>query len=330
MTNLPTLDPEITDLGLAIGLLTLSGSGVELNSGWFADPGTQLTAVLADDNRRGALIRFADAVLADGNHSEQDGVVLLPVVNLRELSGDSTLPDVVVLGIARRRARQLHRGRPRRGAHNYQSGQHDPGGDPALPGGQDRQDGAQTFALLDGGVVKLAAELTLQTATPPVDDFGLAGVSATVETALAAGSPPSFTLALKGLHLPGAAALSDVQIGGPGVSVQDSLLSLVLGLVRQSADLPAGGCRHAGQGHARPARARQRGRYPAAARRRPARPRRRSPAVLVRRAHGTPDRTRGVAGLAQHALGGTPVTEELTTAHVDIPIGSGPVTPGSA
>jgi hypothetical protein len=325
MTNLPTLDPEITDLGLAIGLLTPSGSGVELNSGWFADPGTQLTAVLADDNRRGALIRFADAVLADGNHGEQDGVVLVPVVNLRELSGDSTLPDVVVsvsldagpasyteVGLAA----VLTTTSP---ASTTQV---------AIPLYRAAKTGKtvpQAFALLDGGVVKLATELTFQTATPPVDDFGLAGVSATVETALAGGSPPSFTLALKGLHLPGAGSSSDVQIGGPGVSVQDSLLSLVLGLVRQSADALTGAA-------ATQARAMLDLLGLGSAAGIPPLP------VEDLLAHGVSALQSWFvavmgAGSARAAwldslstvLGGTPVTEELTTAHVDIPIGSGPV-----
>jgi hypothetical protein len=77
MTALPTLAPEIVDLGFAIGLLTPSGGGVELDSDWFDDPGGRMAGVLADDVRRDALIRFADAVLAQGEHTEDDGVALL-------------------------------------------------------------------------------------------------------------------------------------------------------------------------------------------------------------------------------------------------------------
>ncbi|MCW2645081.1 MAG: putative transcriptional activator SRCAP-like protein, partial [Pseudonocardiales bacterium] len=55
------------------------------------------------------------------------------------------------------------------------------------------------------------------------------------------GTPtPEFQLTLKGLHLPGAATSSDLAIGGPGVDIQDALLSLVLGLVRQGADALSG------------------------------------------------------------------------------------------
>jgi hypothetical protein len=325
MTNLPTLDPEVIDLGLAIGLLTPSGSGVELDSCWFADPGTQLTGVLADDSRRGALIRFADAVLAKGNHREQGGVVLVPVMNLRQLSGDETLPDVVI-------SVSLDAGPA-----NYTEvglaaalTTIDPASTTqvAIPLYRAAKTGKtvpQAFALLDGGVVKLATELTLQTATPSIDDFGLAGVSAAVETALTGGSPPSFTLALKGLHLPGAASSSDVQIGGPGVSVQDSLLSLVLGLVRQSADALTGAAATQakamldllGLGNATGI-----------------------PPLPVEDllAHGVPAlqswfvavmgvesaRAAWLSSLST-VLGGTPGIENLTTAYADIPIGSGPV-----
>ena len=325
MTNLPALDPEIIDLGLAIGLLTPSGSGVELDSGWFADPGTQLTGVLADDNRRGALIRFADAVLAKGNHSEQGGVVLVPVVNLRELSDDETLPDVVVsVSLDASPANYTEVGLAA-ALTTIDPASTTQVAIPLYRAAKTGKTVPQAFALLDGGVVKLATELTLQTATPSIDDFGLAGVSVAVETALTGGSPPSFTLALKGLHLPGAASSSDVQIGGPGVSVQDSLLSLVLGLVRQSADALTGAAATQakamldllGLGNATGI-----------------------PPLPVEglRAHGVSAlqswfvAVMGVKsaraawlGSLSTVLGGTPVIDNLTTAYVDIPIGSGPV-----
>ena len=240
MTTLPTLDPEVADLGVAIGLLTPGTSGVELDSDWFADPATRLTGVMADDDRRGALVRFAEAVLARGTHTEQDGIVYLPVLDLRELSGNPALPDLVVqVSVDARPADYTEVGL----AATLKTTTPVSTTDVVIPLYRAAKHGktvAQTFALLDGGVVKVSVDLTLQTAIPPPDEFGLAGVSVAVETALSGGPPPTFTLLLKGLHLPGAAASSDVQVGGPGVSIQDSLLSLVLGLVRQSADLLAG------------------------------------------------------------------------------------------
>ena len=66
-------------------------------------------------------------------------------------------------------------------------------------------------------------------------------MSVAVAVALAGGPPPSFQLLLRGLHLPGAASASDLTIGDPNVPIVDSLLSLVLGLVRQAADGLSGG-----------------------------------------------------------------------------------------
>ncbi len=240
MTVLPTLDPEVADLGLAIGLLTPAPSGVELDSDWFADPATRLTGALADDGRRGALVRFAEAVLARGTHTERDGVILVPVLDLRELSGNPALPDLVVqVSLDARPANYTEVGL----AATLQTATPVTVTEVAIPLYRAAKQGksvAQSFALLDGGVVRVSTDLTLQTAPPHPDEFGLAGVSVAVETALSGGPPPAFTLLLKGLHLPGAPASTVVQIGGPGVSIQDSLLSLVLGLVRQSADLLAG------------------------------------------------------------------------------------------
>jgi hypothetical protein len=93
MTGLPTLDPEIADLGLAIGLLTPSAGGVELDSGWFSDPGPRLAGALGDDSRRDPLVRFVDTVLAQGAHDERDGITYLHLFSLRDLAHSSGLAD---------------------------------------------------------------------------------------------------------------------------------------------------------------------------------------------------------------------------------------------
>jgi hypothetical protein len=239
VTTLPTLDPEIADLGLALGLLTSSNGGVELDSSWFQDPGARLTGTLGDDARRGALVRFVDAVLAQGEHTERDGVTYLHLFNLRELANDSSLPDLTVqatldarpsayveVGVAAALSTTLPETSTQVAIPLYRAA-------------KGNQSVAQPFALLAGGVVSVGTELTFQSAPPATDEFGLAGVEVAVEAALAGGPAPSFRLVLKGLHLPGAAS-SDFAVGGPGVAIQDALLSLVLGLVRQGAEALAG------------------------------------------------------------------------------------------
>ena len=241
MTGLPTLDPEIADLGLAIGLFTPGTSGgVELDSTWFDNPGERVSGVLATDDRRSALIRFADAVMADGQDTERDGITLLPLFNLRQLANDDTLPDLVVqASLDARPAGYVEVGL----AASFATVDPITSTSVVIPlyrAAKAGQTVAQPFALLAGGRVQVSVDLTLDTAPPAVDAFGLAGLAVSVDTALSGTPSPSFTLQLKGLHLPGAADASDIQVGGPGVDISDALLSLVLGLVRQGAESLSG------------------------------------------------------------------------------------------
>ncbi len=235
MSGLPTLDPEIADLGLAIGLLNSTASGVELDSDWFSDPGPRITGAIADADRRAALVRFVDNVLAQGAHTERDGITFLHLFNLRELAGDNTLPDLTVqASLDARPAAYVEIGLA------VSLTVDDPAIStelvvPLYRAKKTGQSVGQEFALLDGGVVHLSTEITLSSAPVPIGEFGLAGVAVSIATPIVGGPPPSFRLQLRGLHLPGAPTASDIDIGGPGVSIEDSLLSLVLGLVRQSA-----------------------------------------------------------------------------------------------
>ena len=234
--SLPTLDPEIADLGLAIGLLSAgSGGGVELDSDWLKDPGPRITTALADEGRRAALIRFVDEVLGQGEHLERDGVVLLPLFDLRALANDDSLPDLTVqASLDARPANHVEVGV----AVSLRVEQPRVTTELLVPLYRAKKTGrsvSQEFALLDGGVVQVSTELTLSPDPVPVAEFGLAGVAVSLATPLVGGPPPAFRLRLIGLHLPGAATTEDIDLGGPGASIEDSLLSMVLGLVRQSA-----------------------------------------------------------------------------------------------
>jgi hypothetical protein len=240
MTDLSTLDPEIADLGLAIGLLAKSIGGVELDSSWFDAPAARLTGVLADDERRRALVRFVDTVLAGGAHDESGGVTLLHLFNLRALSGDNTLPDLTVevsldpsapdyveVGLAAALTTDVPATTTEVGIPLYRA---------AKTG----HSVAQPFALLAGGVVHLSSDITVSSDQPATDEFGLAGVRVALDTALTENASPQFQLVLKGLHLPGASTSQNLTIGGPGQDLEQTLLTLVLGLVRQSADALTG------------------------------------------------------------------------------------------
>ena len=99
-----------------------------------------------------------------------------------------------------------------------------------------------------GGRIQVATEVT-------VGDPHLASIGLGLDVPTATGDgPPSFSLTLRGMQLPGAPAPRDITVGGTGLDdLDDAVLDLVLSLVR--AQLGA------------------RGRHPAARRRRPARPR---------------------------------------------------------
>ncbi len=240
MSGLPTLDPEIADLGLAIGLLSAGTDGVELDSTWFDDPGERLTGVLADDDRRTALVRFADAVMAEGQHDDSGGVSRIHLFNLRTLAGDDTLPDLTVsASLDARSPDYVEVGL----AVTFATTDPATSTDLTVPLYRAAKTGKsvpEPFALLAGGVIHLACDIVVSTAVPATDEFGLAGVSVGLDTALTEGAQPSFQLVLKGLHLPGATSSEDLAIGGPGQDLEQTLLSLVLGLVRQSADALAG------------------------------------------------------------------------------------------
>ncbi|RZU11327.1 hypothetical protein EV645_6489 [Kribbella rubisoli] len=240
MTGLPTLDPEIADLGLAIGLLAQGDSGVELDSDWFGDPAALLSGVLADDGRRAAMVRFAEAVLAAGEHNESGGVTLLHLFDLRTLAPGTDLPDLTIkVSLDANPADYIEIGL----AVFFSTEDPATTTDVRIPLYRAAKAGrsvAQPFALLAGGLVHLSTDLTLSSQQPAVDEFGLAGVSIGLDTALTAGATPQFQLVLKDLHLPGAATSQDLTIGGAGQDLEQTLLSLVLGLVRQSADSLAG------------------------------------------------------------------------------------------
>jgi hypothetical protein len=164
-------------------------------------------------------VRFVDAVLAQGEHSEQDGVTYLHLFNLRELANDSSLPDLTVQAtLDARPSAYVEVGL----AASLGTTAPDASTQVAIPlyrAAKANQSVAQPFALLAGGVIRVGTELTFQTTPPATDEFGLTGVEVAVEAALVGGPAPSFRLVLKGLHLPGAAAPSDFAVGGPGVAI---------------------------------------------------------------------------------------------------------------
>ena len=215
---------DLRSLAKALGLLDGSDN---FRTDWLTDPGRYLSAVLADDSQRGALVEFLDDILESGDlETDTDGRVWLPLAKSTSpqltvyIVLDPAPADHVAIGVGAR----LNTTTPaesRISAHvpifrAAKSGHSVP--DPILIG---RDDSAQ---------IQLDLAITFGAAPP----LGGIGFSARVPTT--AGPAPQFTLSLKRLQLPGAAAPSDLNISLANLaSLKDSILPLLLGLARAQA-----------------------------------------------------------------------------------------------
>ncbi|MDQ3980458.1 MAG: hypothetical protein M3314_13035, partial [Actinomycetota bacterium] len=239
MNPTAVLSPEIVDLGLALGLLTRTGGDVSFDSGWFSDPGATAATVLADEERRSALVRFVDAVNGEGGATESNGITSLKVFAASDL-GIAGAPDLTVhltlddrpasyveVGLAVEHATRTPATRTRLAIPLYRAGKRTDGGTVAPV--------TERFALAAGAPLRLSSSIATNGGAPDPSGFGLDRVEVAVEAPVAGGAEPSVEVALLGLRLPGASAPTDVHIGGPGSNLEESLLSLVLGVVRAGA-----------------------------------------------------------------------------------------------
>ena len=232
------LSPEIVDLGLAIGLLHRVGGSVEFDSDWFSNPGPKVATTLADGDRRAALVRFVQAVNGAAPTVNSGGVTLLKVIDASELDIPNP-PDLsVMLAIDDRAATHVEVGlgvsfathtAPRTRTDVivplYRTGK---------LAGQVVSTVPEHFALVAGAPIRVATSLDLAVAPDP-SGFGLAAVEIAA-TVPVDGASPTVEITLRDLSLPGSTTPTTIHIGGPGTSLQESLLSLVLGVVRAAAD----------------------------------------------------------------------------------------------
>ena len=243
MNPTSVLSPEIVDLGLAIGLLHHSGSSIEFDSDWFSDPGPRLSGALADDERRAALVRFVDAVNGEGGARNEGGITFLKLFDAAELGGsgaphlvvqivvDDRSPTYVEVGVGIEHSTAtpivtrtnltvpLYRTGKRNGSSTFPVPQH--------------------FALAAGAPIRLSSNITT---AGPLDSsgFSLGGVSINVNAPVDGSAAPSIEIALQQLRMPGSTTPIDIEIGGPGSTIEDALLSLVLGAVKAGASTLGG------------------------------------------------------------------------------------------
>ncbi|MEO5901513.1 MAG: hypothetical protein ABIR68_15495, partial [Ilumatobacteraceae bacterium] len=237
MNPTTVLSPEIVDLGLAIGLLHQSGPGVEFDSDWFSTPGPKVATALADDKRRAALVRFVDAVSGQAPPGNTGGVTLVKLFDATELGLPGAPALTVNLALDDRNPVYVEVGV----AVSYATATPVTHTDLVVPlyrtgklAGTTVQPVAEHFALAAGAPIRLATSIQLGDGAPDGSGFGLRAVDVAVGVPCT-GIAPTVEISLVGLRLPGSTAPVDIHIGGPDSTIEDALLSLVLGVVKAGA-----------------------------------------------------------------------------------------------
>jgi hypothetical protein len=210
----------LVDLAKALGIV---GSDDQLDPTWFSDPGGHVGKMLREPTQRGALLRAADKLLAQGAPPEVDaqGRHWIPLVE----HGGVTLCLVVTGATGSTEiaaGARLTTTSPESHVHVLVPLLHVPASGPA------------TVAVTTGdGRVLVDADLRLAGGPPPTGEAGLAGIVLHADVK-PNGTDPHLAVTLRGLQLPGQAAPNDVGLGGPLADLGDQALRLVFGLVQQS------------------------------------------------------------------------------------------------
>ena len=234
------LSPEIVDLGLAIGLLRRgTGGDVSFDSDWFSDPGPRVSRALADEHRRASLIRFVDAVNGETPVVNSGGVQLLKIFDATELGIPDAPALVVMLAIDDRDAHFVEVGvsvsfsttapatRTDLVVPLYRTGK-------LIGTGPTVESVLEHFALKAGAPIRVATSIQLGGVVDS-SGFALGSVDVAVSIPVSGSDAPTIEISLIGLRLPGATQPTDIHIGGPDSTIEESLLSLVLGVVRAGA-----------------------------------------------------------------------------------------------
>ena len=224
-------------LGDLAGAVGLTDSGGEFQTDWLSNPGDYLSSVLADEHQRNSLVTFVDNVLGGSQQSRAaDGTIWLPIVERSApdfhlfVVLDDQPADYVGIGVGVRIAAtdptasiEAHVPifRAAKNGHSVESS--------ILIGTAD-------------AVVTVTAEVTVDGSAPVPGQAHLGGIQLQVAVPTGGGTPPTLSLALRQLQMPGATGARDLTVSaGNADELEHSILDLVLGLVRaQAAALPPG------------------------------------------------------------------------------------------
>ena len=218
------------DLATALGILK-DGS---TDPGWFGDPAARIGTMLSDDDQRQALVSFLDDVLDDGAvQSDRDNRVRLPIVthddpNLTVAVVLQPTAQTVIVGLGVDLQTATTHTTLDVALFQTARGNADPP-DPVLLLGQ------------RGGRIRLATTVHLDAGTPPPGQFHLASIAVEVDVPTTdQDDAPALALTLGGLQLPGGTR-RDLELSLSQLDqLDDTVLDLVLGLVRAQAATATG------------------------------------------------------------------------------------------
>ncbi|HEX7537186.1 MAG TPA: DUF6603 domain-containing protein, partial [Dermatophilaceae bacterium] len=219
----------IGDLATALGLVRGDG---EFEDGWLSSPGDHLKTILADDTQRDALVSFVDTVLGGAERSsDAGGLVWLPILehaapDLRLFAVFDVQPEYVGIGVG---ASITSTSAPTASARAYV---------PVFRAARRGHSVASPILLgQPGAAVHLSADITVDAGAPAPGEAHLAGIAVDLRVPTAGDAPPQISLALRALQLPGATHPSDLSLSLTDADqLSDSVLQLVLGLVKAQAD----------------------------------------------------------------------------------------------
>lgn len=239
MTAVPTVSPEIPDelvsLGVILGVLTSpNGTGPQLNTAWFADPVAETSGVLADPDRRSALIDLAEDLLGsviddiDLPDIDPEEEHWIPIIKTGE--GPTTGGLFVII--------DMRSGNPVISLGARAAVEND-GLTASLtlrvPMIEAGGAALQVLVGTEQGAIEVAANVS-------VAGLGVPGVVTLSGVSFAASLPtdggdPTTSIVLKGLQLPGDPTPAEVSLGDFIEELDVTALEILIGLLRSQADV---------------------------------------------------------------------------------------------
>lgn len=221
---------DFSDVLYALGLANLDGS---LNDDWLRSPGDYLKDVLANEYQRAALLRLLEQLLEGDKETDAQGREWLPIVS--DDAGVATFFFVIDQTPTDRLRISLGSRIKTTGPDSTTSFLF-----PLFCTRKGTSDAPDIILLGQaGGAFVLSSEIIVDPVPPVTGEAGLrsVGLSFLIPTNVVDG-PPSLSILLGGLQLPGWAAPKDIALSASSLDdLDDAALDLILGLIQSQAGM---------------------------------------------------------------------------------------------